>query len=57
MDSAQAYGYMLYFVSLMTMGGIYAICAWASTFNGGLLASLTRVSLDSLLSAPMSRPF
>ena len=44
MDSAQAYGYMLYFVSLMTMGGIYAIMClglniqWGFTglFNAGI---------------------
>ncbi len=44
MDSAQTYGYMLYFVSLMTMGGIYAIMClglniqWCFTglFNAGI---------------------
>ena len=44
MDSSQAYGYFLYFVSLMTMGGIYAIMSlglniqWGFTglFNVGI---------------------
>ena len=44
MDSSQAYGYFLSFVSLMTMGGIYAIMSlglniqWGFTglFNVGI---------------------
>ena len=44
MDSAQAYGYMLYAVSLVTMGGIYALMSlglniqWGFTglFNAGI---------------------
>ena len=48
MDSAQAYGYMLYFVSLMTMGGIYAIMCLGLNIQWGFTGLLMLESQDFL---------